>query len=160
MRRFRQSGFTLIELLIVVAIIGILAMIGAMAYLTALDRARQKRSMSDIRLIAMAWEARATDTRSYLVSGFSFPTAAVTYDELRTGLTPTYLRQIPRYDGWGQPFEFGAGPDTKVYGIRSPGRDGVYEGTTYLAVETTSPDCDIVFGEGHFVRYPGAVQTK
>jgi general secretion pathway protein G len=158
--RLRSKGFTLIELLIVVAIIGIIAAIAAVAFMTAMDRARQKRSMADMRLIATAWESRASDTQSYLVSGFTFPTAPVTYTDLYTALAPTYLRNLPRYDGWGQPFEFGAGPDPKHYGVRSAGRDGVYEGDNYNSVETPNPDCDIVFGGGNFVQYPAVVQGK
>jgi general secretion pathway protein G len=160
MRRQRNSGFTLIELLIVVAIIGIIAAIAAVAFMTAIDRARQKRSMADIRLIATAWEARASDTQSYLVAGFTFPTAPVTFADLRFALAPTYVRQLPRYDGWGQPFEFGAGPDTKQYGIRSAGRDGIYEGDNYALTEAPNPDCDIVFGGGNFVQFPAVAQGK
>ncbi|MGZ7080554.1 MAG: prepilin-type N-terminal cleavage/methylation domain-containing protein, partial [Thermoanaerobaculia bacterium] len=65
MRRQRAGGFTLIEVLIVVAIIAILAAIAIANYLTALQRARQKRTMADMRTIATAWEARATETRGY-----------------------------------------------------------------------------------------------
>ncbi|HKR67171.1 MAG TPA: prepilin-type N-terminal cleavage/methylation domain-containing protein [Thermoanaerobaculia bacterium] len=157
MRRTRKGGFTLIELLVVVAIIAIIATIAVIAYRAAIDRARQKRSMADIRLIATAWEARAADTRSYLVAGFTFPTA-VTYEELHGSLAPTYLRNIPRYDGWGRPFTFGAGPTATEYGIRSAGRDGVYEGGTYSGGTTSSPDCDIVYGGGNFVQYPAVAQ--
>jgi general secretion pathway protein G len=160
MRRLRNSGFTLIELLIVVAIIGIIAAIATVAFLTAIDRARQKRSMADIRLIATAWESRAADAQSYLVSGFTFPTAPVTFDDLYGALSPTYIRQLPRYDGWGKPFEFGAGPSSKLYGIRSAGSDGIYEGDTYALGEASNPDCDIVFGGGNFVQYPSVAQGR
>jgi len=160
MRRVRSSGFTLIELLVVVAIIGILSAIASAAFMTAIDRARQKRSMADIRTIASAWESRASDTQSYLVSGYTFPSAPATFGDLSSALSPTYLRKLPSDDGWGRPLEFGAGPDRNVFGIRSAGRDGVFEGDMYDTAETANPDCDIVYGGGSFIRYPAVAQGK
>lgn len=154
-RRRGASGFTLIELLVVVAIIGILAAMGIMNYFNAIARARQKRTMADIRTIAQAWEARAVETRSYTAAGFSFPSALV-YEDVRDALVPTYIQRIPRVDGWGNPIEFGA--IINLYGIRSPGRDGVYEGASYVPGSVDSPDGDIVFSNGNFVRYPEVMQ--
>jgi type II secretion system protein G len=57
----REAGFTLIELLIVIAIIGILAAIAIPNLLNAVQRGKQKRSMSDMRTMATAVEAYAVD---------------------------------------------------------------------------------------------------
>jgi prepilin-type N-terminal cleavage/methylation domain-containing protein len=158
MRRKHREGFTLIELLVVVAIIGILAAIAIGNYLNALTRARQKRTMSDMRTIAGAWEARAAESDSYSAAGFSYPTGIVTYDALRARLAPGFIPSLPRYDGWGNPLEFAT--VGKVYAVRSPGRDGVFEGTSYSLDSTNSPDCDIVYSNGAFIRYPESLQTN
>jgi general secretion pathway protein G len=154
-RRRSEKGFTLIELLVVVAIIGILAAIAIVNFLNAVARAKQKRTMADMRTIALAWEERASEARTYTTAGFSFP-ASATYDQLTSALVPAYTKHLPRNDGWGNPLEFGAVDN--VYAIRSPGRDGVFEGTSYAAGETDNPDCDIVYSNGNFVRYPANVQ--
>jgi type IV pilus assembly protein PilA len=59
--RRREKGFTLIELLIVVAIIGIIVAIAIPNLLNAIQRAKQKKSMAEIRTIATAAEAYAVD---------------------------------------------------------------------------------------------------
>lgn len=148
----RQRGFTLLELLLVVAIIAIIAAIASMSYLLAIQRAREKKTMNDIRTIATAWESRAADANVYTPAGFTFPTTAVTYDVLNASLAPTYTRDLPKFDAWGQPYEFGTeGP--KDYAIRSAGRDGTFD-TAYVDGATTDPDCDIVYSNGAFIVWP------
>jgi prepilin-type N-terminal cleavage/methylation domain-containing protein len=161
----RRGGFTILELLIVVAIIGIIAAIAIANYLNAVQRTRQKRTMADMRSVAVAWEARAVDTRAYNASGFTMPTASISYSQLTTMLSPTYMRNIPSIDGWGYALQFatdrpvGSGTPAAEYAIRSPGRDGQYSGTTYAGGPTTSFDCDIVYSNGSFVAWPEGTQA-
>ena len=155
MRRGRQAGFTLIELLVVVAIIAVIASIAIMNYLSSLDRARQKRTMADIRSIAQAWESYHSEKGSFSTAGLTFPTA-VTHDDITAALAPTYMRSIPKNDGWGRPLQFGA--EGKLYAIRSSARDGKYEGDDYDDGAGENPDCDIVYSNGNFVRFPEIIQ--
>ncbi len=168
MIRKNQKGFTLIELLIVVAIIGILAAIAIPNLLTAMQRAKQKRTMADMRSIATSWEARATDMNRYNAAGANATLgSAVTGAQLSAALTPTYIKNLPQKDGWGKDYDFGVdqawangtGTAAQQYGIQSAGRDGVIVAAPATGA-TTNFDCDIIYSNGSFVTYPEGVQTQ
>lgn len=159
-------GLSLLEVLIVVMILGILAVIATANYLNALQLARQKRTMADMQAIGVAWEARAGDMKSYNAAGaaFAYPAAEIRYDELRPRLSPTYIRELPRLDAWGNPFDFAAdepigGKGATSYSIRSRGRYGVVD-PSYDSTRTTNFDCDIVFSAGTFAVYPEGVAQQ
>jgi Tfp pilus assembly protein PilE len=121
----------IVALLVVVGFIGILAAIAVPNLLTAMQRAKQKRTMADIRAMALPVEEyKAANNR---------PPESIAIKK----------------DGWGNNFRYAS--DGTNYWIVSAGKDGKFEEAEawhYQQGETRNFDCDIVLSNGTFQRYP------
>ena len=143
-------GFTLIELLIVVAIIGIIAAIAIPNLMNAVDKSKQKRSMSDLRTICTAVESYAVDTANY-------PYGLTTWPTLRAVVNPYFIKNPPDEDGWSNGWEAVTSSDGGQYTMVSLGKDGF--SSARPGGQTNDFDCDIVFYNGSFFQWPEGTQS-
>jgi type II secretory pathway pseudopilin PulG len=172
-----------------VAIIGIIAAILIPNLLDALQKAKQKATVGDVRNIGTAWMSWVTDQMSAAAAGqgaFDWDqdlSSPVDHPQLVNLLEQPqdedffYLQELPQKDGWGNNFEFRANFDAdeestysqllqsaRAIGIRSRGRDNAEccnaGDYTPGTFIGTDYDQDIVWSDGYFVRAPGGVNAN
>lgn len=133
------------------------------------QRRKVKQTMSDMRRIAAAWEARAQELNRYNAAGEGItfiernakvPTVlpyTLKSADLSRLLVPKYLNSFPARDAWGNEWllavdrPVGAPVDAVQYAIASPGRDGRFGRLTNGNEPCAAWECDIVFSNGEFV---------
>ena len=146
----KRNGFTLIELLIVVAIIGIISAVALPNLLNAIDKSKQKKTMSDLRSIGTAVEAYATDTAVY-------PQSMANWVALKPIIDPYFIRMPPDADGWSNQWDAATTANGTDYTLASYGKDGIPG--LRPGGRTTDFNCDIVFVHGQFYQWPEGTQT-
>ena len=150
-RRRAERGFTLIELLIVVTIIGIIAAMAFPNLKAAMDRAKQKATMQNMRSIGNALELYSVDYNTY-PRGLSDAGATT----LQGMLSPNYLRTVPPADEWSGQWHVDTNSSGSQYTIVSYGRDG--QPGTNTGGPTNNIDCDIVYTNSSFYQWPATQQ--
>jgi prepilin-type N-terminal cleavage/methylation domain-containing protein len=163
-----QKGFTLIELLIVIAIIGIIVSMLIPNLLDAMQKAKQKRTIADVRITGTAMFSWLTDQVGAAAAGQSNSNVVLSsYGSTRTPaaleslLAPAYLQVVPPIDGWKSSYEYylktgSLVHDHQVMLIRSQGRNKAFSSSDYTVTsfDSTDYDQDIVWADGFMVRWP------
>ena len=162
----RARGVTLLEILVVVAVVGMIFVILLPNLIDGLHKSKQKRTVADMHAIASAMMSFHLDMSGGAAAGYRVNIGdydTIDHENLAEFLLPVYLKNLPKEDAWGHPFDYYYGKTTSEFGwqldfgVRSRGRDGVAEGVAYTwgAFPPTDYDRDIVWLSGVFVTWPG-----
>jgi hypothetical protein len=130
------------------------------------DERQQRRpweqTMANMHEIAIAAESWGVDHDD------RYPRSQ-TWAELRKELEPTYIKELPLEDGWGNEFAWVVSEDGKHYRIVSAGADKTFEwDSRRISLKEPSKEVkysdrlegDIIFADGAFIQAPRVSQHK
>ena len=135
----------------------------------AKDRERQRQTVADVRSLGVAifsWLNDAVNRGgpAHLLPHKTTVDVAdyqvLSHAQLEALLVPRYIRMLPAEDGWGHPYEVRINVNdvfaSRIFFIRSPGRDGEYSTNSYTPgpFDQKDYDQDIVFADDFLVRWP------
>ena len=162
------------ELLLVVTIILVVASILIPNWIDALHKAKQRRTMAELKQIGTAWMSWLTDQEGSTSPGAAKTFDAselqeVTYEEIFGYLHPSdsffYLQELPTEDAWGSQLSFWMNPNTGSGAqlmLCSAARDNVFDTCDGSATQAAGPfmstnfDLDIIWADGSLVRWPSS----
>jgi hypothetical protein len=121
-----------------------------------------RKTMADIRSIAVSVEAYAVDNERYPAGDLEAIAAVV---------EPTYIRVLPRKDMWGHSYAYVVSPDGQRYRVVSAGADGIFEWDSRRIAEASKGEeaqtryrerleDDIIFEDGMFLQAPRQAEPK
>ena len=132
-----------------VAVIGLVSAIAIPNLINAIQRARQTRSMADLKILGTAVSLYAQDYTYYPIEA-----SLISAESLQAALNP-YLGDFDARDGWRRPFMYVS--DGRGYTLLSYALDGVAN-LPYTVGPIHRLEEDIVMSNGVFVQWPEGVQ--
>jgi hypothetical protein len=145
-------GVEYIALAPATAAIGMISAVAMPNLLTASQKGKQKATMGDMKLLSTAIEM-------YILEK-GFPPQGNSPEEIRALLEPTYLKQMPLKDAWGNGYHYRTliQDGKQVYYIASGGKDGIFEGFEqnifYPVTGVSDFNRDIILKNGAFTCGP------
>lgn len=129
----RQTGFTLIEIMVVVAIIGILALVIVPNVVGKDDQARVTTTKASLSSVANALELYKLDNYRYPTTEEGLEALVRRPPSARVFPDGGYLRRLPT-DAWDNPMQYQSpGSTGRPYDLYSLGADGAEGGSGFAA---------------------------
>lgn len=121
------------------------------------DLLAARQTMADMQSLAVALDARATDTHDYPES--------CDLQTLAKLLVPTYLSRMLTRDGWGHEFVYIGSPNREGFRIVSAGSDGVFEAGSRTLTDTPQRptdrfEDDLILQNEAFIQAPRVLLDK